>query len=84
MFHSNCLCQVEFDKQQIKKAEAKTQWVNSETKATSKRARIHPMYRTSITDPTKHRKGATKDFTARYDKGPDNPKPNPNLTLTLI
>ena len=33
--------------------------------------------------PTKHRKGATKDLlnTAKYDKGPDNPKPNSNLTL---
>ena len=34
----------------------------------------------------KHRKGATKDLlnTVKYDNGPDNPKPNPNLILTLI
>ena len=44
------------------------------------------------TDRLKHRKGATKNLpvllycvlnTAMYDEGPDNPKPNPNLTLTL-
>ena len=40
-----------------------------------------------LTGPTKyrkglkHRKGATKDLLnpAKYDKGPDNPKPNPNF-----
>ena len=32
----------------------------------------------------KHPKGATKDLlnTAKYYNGPDNPKPNSNLTLT--
>ena len=34
---------------------------------------------------TKHRKGATTDLlnTAKYNKEPDNPKPDPNVTLTL-
>ena len=36
----------------------------------------------SCSDPTKHRKGTTKGLlnTAKYDKGPDNPKPNSDLT----
>ena len=36
--------------------------------------------------PTTHRKGATKDLlnTAKYDKGPDNPKPNPNLKSFVV
>ena len=35
---------------------------------------------------TKHRKGATKDLlnTAKYDKEPDNPKPNPNLKFFVV
>ena len=34
----------------------------------------------------KHRKGTTKDLlnTAKYDKGPDNPKLNPNLKSFVI
>ena len=40
----------------------------------------------SLAGPTNHRKGKTKDLinTAKYDKGPDNPKPNSNLKSFVV